>query len=73
MLDRVVEASGWRKPAPLGIHRGLAFNLYTGCGGAFKTYVAQVAEIEMVKGGIAVRRVVCAVDSGTAGRNPLVS
>lgn len=72
MLDRVVEASGWRKPAPPGIHRGLAFNLYTGRGGAFKTY-AQVAEIEMVKGGIAVRRVVCAVDSGTAGRNPLVS
>jgi isoquinoline 1-oxidoreductase subunit beta len=65
VLDRVVEASGWNKPAPRNIHRGLAFNLYTGRGGAFKTYVAQVAEIEMVKGQIAVRRIVCAVDTGT--------
>jgi isoquinoline 1-oxidoreductase beta subunit len=65
VLDRVVEASGWNKPAPRDIHRGLAFNLYTGRGGAFKTYVAQVVEIEMVKGQIAVRRIVCAVDTGT--------
>jgi isoquinoline 1-oxidoreductase beta subunit len=65
VLDRVVETSGWNKPAPRDIHRGLAFNLYTGRGGAFKTYVAQVAEIEMVKGQIAVRRIVCAVDTGT--------
>jgi isoquinoline 1-oxidoreductase beta subunit len=65
VLDRVVEASEWNKPAPRDIHRGLAFNLYTGRGGAFKTYVAQVVEIEMVKGQIAVRRIVCAVDTGT--------
>jgi isoquinoline 1-oxidoreductase beta subunit len=65
VLDRVVEASEWNKPAPRDIHRGFAFNLYTGRGGAFKTYVAQVAEIEMVKGQIAVRRIVCAVDTGT--------
>jgi isoquinoline 1-oxidoreductase beta subunit len=65
VLDRVVQASEWNKPAPRNIHRGLAFNLYTGRGGAFKTYVAQVAEIEMVKGQIAVRRIVCAVDTGT--------
>jgi isoquinoline 1-oxidoreductase subunit beta len=65
VLDRVVVASGWNTPAPLNIHRGLAFNLYTGRGGAFKTYVAQVAEIEMSKGQIAVRRIVCAVDTGT--------
>ena len=65
VLDRVVEASEWNKPAPRDIHRGFAFNLYTGRGGAFKTYVAQVAEIEMVKGQIAVRRIVSAVDTGT--------
>jgi isoquinoline 1-oxidoreductase subunit beta len=65
LLDRVVEASDWKKPPPRNIHRGLAFNLYTGRGGAFETYVAQVAEIEVVKGQIAVRRVVCAVDTGT--------
>jgi isoquinoline 1-oxidoreductase beta subunit len=65
VLDRVVEASDWKKPPPRNIHRGLAFDLYTGRGGAFETYVAQVAEIEVVKGQIAVRRVVCAVDTGT--------
>ncbi|AMN39279.1 xanthine dehydrogenase family protein molybdopterin-binding subunit [Rhodoplanes sp. Z2-YC6860] len=65
VLDRVVEAAGWSKAAPAGIHRGFAFNLYTGRGGAFKTYVAQVVEVEMVKGRVAVRRVVCAVDTGT--------
>jgi isoquinoline 1-oxidoreductase beta subunit len=64
VLDRVTEAASWRKSPPRGIYRGLAFNLYTGRGGAFETYVAQVVEIEMVKGRAAVRRVVCAVDTG---------
>jgi isoquinoline 1-oxidoreductase beta subunit len=65
VLDRVVDASGWNKPPPKGIYRGLAFNLYTGRGGAFKTYVAHVVEVEIVKGAPAVRRVVCVVDAGT--------
>jgi isoquinoline 1-oxidoreductase subunit beta len=65
VLDRVVEASGWKKPAADNFHRGLAFNLYTGRGGAFETYVAHVVEIEMMKGRITIRRVVCAVDTGT--------
>ncbi len=60
VLDRVAEASGWNKPPRKGIYRGLAFNLYTGRGGAFKTYVAHVVEVEIVKGAPAVRRVVCA-------------
>jgi isoquinoline 1-oxidoreductase subunit beta len=64
VLDRVTEAASWRKSPPRGIYRGLAFNLYTGRGGAFETYVAQVVEIEIVKGRAAVRRVVCAVDTG---------
>jgi isoquinoline 1-oxidoreductase subunit beta len=65
VLDRVTDAAGWRRAAPRGIHRGLAFNLYTGRGGAFKTYVAQVAEVEIVKGQAVVRRIVCAVDTGS--------
>jgi isoquinoline 1-oxidoreductase beta subunit len=65
VLDRVTDAAGWKNAAPKGIHRGLAFNLYTGRGGAFKTYVAQVVELEVVKATVAVRRVVCAVDAGT--------
>jgi isoquinoline 1-oxidoreductase beta subunit len=65
VLDRVTDAAGWNKPLPKGIYRGLAFNLYTGRGGAFKTYVAHVVEVEIVKGTPAVKRVVCAVDAGT--------
>lgn len=72
VLDRVTEAAGWSKPAPSGRHRGIAFNLYTGRGGAFESYVAHVVEIEMVKGRVGVRRVVCAADVGTVVNPGLV-
>lgn len=72
VLDRVTEAAGWNKPASSGRHRGIAFNLYTGRGGAFESYVAHVVEIEMVKGRVAVRRVVCAADVGTVVNPGLV-
>jgi isoquinoline 1-oxidoreductase beta subunit len=65
VLDSAAAAAGWENPPANGIHRGIAFNLYTGRGGAFQTYVAEVAEIEIVKGRVAVKRVVCAVDAGT--------
>jgi isoquinoline 1-oxidoreductase beta subunit len=72
VLDRVTEAAGWHKPAASGIHRGIAFNLYTGRGGAFESYVAHVVEVEMVKGRAVVRRVVCAADVGTVVNPGLV-
>ncbi|MBN9083649.1 MAG: acylaldehyde oxidase [Rhizobiales bacterium 62-17] len=72
VLDRVTEAAGWNTPAPSGLHRGIAFNLYTGRGGAFESYVAHVVEVEMVKGRVAVRRVVCAADVGTVVNPELV-
>jgi isoquinoline 1-oxidoreductase beta subunit len=65
VLRRAADAAGWGTPAPKGMTRGMAFNLYTGRGGAFRTYVAQVVEVEMVDGSPAVRRIVCAVDAGT--------
>jgi isoquinoline 1-oxidoreductase subunit beta len=65
VLDLAAMTAGWHKPPATDIHRGIAFNLYTGRGGAFGTYVATVAEVEIVKGRIAVKRVVCAVDAGT--------
>jgi isoquinoline 1-oxidoreductase beta subunit len=65
VLDRTAQAAGWNKPAPKGTYRGIAFNVYTGRGGAFQTYVALVAEIVVVKGEVRVRRVVCGVDAGT--------
>ncbi|MCK9913424.1 molybdopterin-dependent oxidoreductase [Microbacteriaceae bacterium K1510] len=65
VLDRVAAAAGWSNAPQRGIHRGMAFNLYTGRGGAFKTYVAHVAEVEIVNKAAMVRRIVCAVDAGT--------
>jgi isoquinoline 1-oxidoreductase beta subunit len=72
VLDLAATAAGWHKPSASDIHRGIAFNLYTGRGGAFGTYVATVAEVEIAKGRIAVKRVVCAVDTGTIVNSGLV-
>lgn len=72
VLDRVAAAAGWTKAAPRGIYRGMAFNPYTGRGGAFKTYVAHVVEVEMVNKTPVVRRIVCAVDTGTVVNPGLV-
>jgi isoquinoline 1-oxidoreductase beta subunit len=64
VLDAAAQAAGWSTPAPPGTHRGIAFNCYIGRGGRFKTYVAEVAELERVADKLAVKRVVCAVDAG---------
>jgi ABC transporter substrate binding protein/molybdopterin-binding aldehyde dehydrogenase-like protein len=65
VLDHVAAAAEWEKSPANDTHRGIAFNLYTGRGGAFKTYVAIVAEVGIVKARIVVKRVVCAIDTGT--------
>ncbi|MES2259873.1 MAG: molybdopterin cofactor-binding domain-containing protein [Pseudomonadota bacterium] len=65
VLDRAAQAAGWNRPAPKGVQRGIAFNLYTGRGGAFYTYVALVAEVTVERGEVRVKRMVCAVDAGT--------
>ena len=57
------EKSGWEKPLPPGVFRGIA------CGppAFFGSYVAHVAEISLnADRSVRVRRVVCAVDCGTA-------
>jgi isoquinoline 1-oxidoreductase beta subunit len=67
VLDRTAQAAGWSKPAPENVFRGMAFNVYTGRGGAFQTYVALVAELVVDKdtGQVRMRRIVCGVDAGT--------
>jgi isoquinoline 1-oxidoreductase beta subunit len=66
VLDLVADKSGWRKPLPAGKSgeqrgRGIAVHK------SFDTYVAQVAEVTVKKGGaFTVDRVVCAVDCGIA-------
>ena len=61
VLDAVADKIGWDKPAPQGIHRGLA--QYMGYG----SYVAAAAEISVTDGTrIKVHRIVAATDPGYA-------
>ena len=58
VLELAAERAGWGTPSPNGWHRGVAVHE------SFGSFVAQVAEVEVVAGAIRVRRVVCAVDCG---------
>src|SRR5271167_2420505 len=62
VLELAAEKAGWSSgPLPAGRGRGIAVTE------AFNSYVAQVAEVSVDKGGhVKVDRVVCAVDCGTA-------
>ena len=61
VLEAVANGIGWGKPAPQGVHRGLA--QYMG----FASYVAAAAEISVSDGNkIKVHRIVAATDSGYA-------
>jgi len=61
VLNAVADRAGWGKPAPQGVHRGLAQMM------AFGSYVAACAEVS-VSGGdkVKVHRIVCATDPGYA-------
>ena len=61
VLALAAQKAGWGQPLPKGSGRGVSLQF------AFATYMAQVAEVEVSKdGAVRVRRVVCAVDCGTA-------
>jgi isoquinoline 1-oxidoreductase subunit beta len=61
VLNAVAERIGWGKPAPQGVHRGLAQMM------AFGSYVAGAAEISVVDGNkIKIHRIVGATDPGYA-------
>jgi len=61
VLDLAAEKAGWGQPLPKGVGRGVSVQF------VFATYMAHVAEVEVSKdGAVRVRRVVCAVDCGTA-------
>src|SRR5437899_8578978 len=61
VLNAVADRAGWGKPAPQGVHRGLAHMM------AFEIGRASCAEVS-VSGGdkVKVRRIVCATDPGHA-------
>jgi isoquinoline 1-oxidoreductase beta subunit len=61
VLELAAEKAGWGQTLPKGSGRGVSVQT------VFGTYMSQVAEVEVSKGGdVAVRRVVCAVDCGIA-------
>jgi isoquinoline 1-oxidoreductase subunit beta len=61
VLNLVAEKSGWEKPLPKGLSRGVAVHK------SFGTWVAQVAEVRVKDdGSFRVERVICAVDCGVA-------
>jgi len=61
VLARAAREAGWGEALPARLGRGVALQF------VFGTYMAHVAEVEVAKdGAVRVRRVVCAVDCGTA-------
>src|SRR5262245_17160214 len=61
VLNAVADRAGWGKPAPQGVHRGLAQMM------AFGSYVAACAEVTVQDGNkIDVKRIICATDPGYA-------
>jgi isoquinoline 1-oxidoreductase beta subunit len=61
VLNAVADRAGWGKPAPQGVHRGLAQMM------AFGSYVAACAEIKVTGGNqVEIERIVCATDPGYA-------
>ena len=64
VLDAVAAAAQWRRPAGPNVTRGIAYNCYVGRGGAFRTHVAEVAELERTRAGFVIKKITCAVDAG---------
>ena len=58
VLNLAAEKAGWGTPLPEGVGRGVSVQFVMG------TYLSQIAEVEVTKEGIGIRRVVCAVDCG---------
>jgi isoquinoline 1-oxidoreductase subunit beta len=60
VLNAVAERIGWGKPAPSGVHRGLAQQM------GYGSYVAAAAEVSVDGGKLKIHRIVGATDCGHA-------
>jgi isoquinoline 1-oxidoreductase beta subunit len=58
VIETAAEKAGWGAPAPAGRARGLAAAF------SYRSYYAQVAEVEVDKGRVRVHRLVSAIDCG---------
>ena len=59
VLDLAAEKSGWTRPAPAGVFRGIAFTE------AFATIICQVVELSVSGPDVRLHRVISVVDCGT--------
>src|SRR5215471_51830 len=59
VLDLAAEKSGWTRPAPAGVFRGIAFTE------AFATIICQVVELSVSGTDVRLHRVISVVDCGT--------
>jgi len=71
VLDATAAKANWFGRPAHGLHRGAAYCLYTGRGGAFASYVATIAEVRVTEGRAKLERVICGIDCGQA-INPLL-
>jgi len=60
VLNAAADKGGWGKPAPAGVHRGLAQAM------AFGSYVAAMAEVSVDGNKVKIHRIVAATDPGYA-------
>lgn len=60
VLDRLAEESGWAKPVPAGVGRGMAIV------GSFESIVAEAVELRLVDNELRIDNVVCVIDCGVA-------
>jgi isoquinoline 1-oxidoreductase beta subunit len=60
VLETVVEKSGWKRRAPRGVARGIAY------AEAFRTHIAHVVELSVNRGLVRIHRITCAIDCGIA-------
>jgi isoquinoline 1-oxidoreductase subunit beta len=58
VLNAVADGIGWDKPAPQGVHRGIAQIM------GFGSYVAAAAEVSVDKGALKIHRIVASTDPG---------
>lgn len=64
VLDAAARAVQWDRPPAPGVFRGMAFNVYTGRGEGFQTFVAIVMELQVVAGRVRLSRAICSIDAG---------
>ena len=58
VLNTAAEKGGWGRPAPAGVHRGLAYVE------SYGSLVAEVAEVSVTDGRVKVHKVTVAIDCG---------